>query len=466
MTTTAASGYAAPRASAGPVAIVSWMLFDMAAQPFYSLVTTFLFAPYFSAYVIGDAARGAALWGYTMAAAAILVALGSPVLGAIADARGRLKRLMARLSVGFVLGQAALWFAVPGTSANVWFILLALIVATVCGEFNSVLNNSLMPRLAPPDQLGRLSGGGWALGYVGGLISLILVVGFILVDTRTGTTMLGLKPLLPLDIQTRETDRAVGPLSALWFLIFSLPFFLFTPDAPPKAGAEQVTLSSALGSLQETLRHIGRYRDIVLFFLARMLFIDGLQAIFTFGGIYAIAAFAWPTIVVGYFGIILLITAGIGAAIGGFLDDRLGSKTVIIGSLVLLIAGSLGVMSIDGSHIFFVIDVAPRLADAAPFTGTGERFYIAFAMLIGLASGPLQAASRSLLARLAPAEHMSEFFGFFAFSGKVTAFAAPFVIGLVAEMTGSLQSALSMILVFLSAGLVIMSFVKTDRSAA
>jgi UMF1 family MFS transporter len=250
MSTSAAADYVPVKKSAGPLAITGWMFFDWSAQPFYTLVTTFLFAPYFSAYFIADAARGTAIWGYTMAAAAVFIALGGPIIGAFADARGRLKPMMFWLSACFVTAQFALWYAVPGATGNIWFIVLALIVATVCIEFAEILNNSLMPRLVTPEQLGRLSGTGWALGYAGGLISLIFMVAFILIDTGTGLTMLGLEPLLALDVATREMDRIVGPFCALWFVIFVIPFFLFTPDAPAKAGAERVSLRSALGSVQ------------------------------------------------------------------------------------------------------------------------------------------------------------------------------------------------------------------------
>jgi UMF1 family MFS transporter len=455
---------AAPKKSAGPLGVTSWMLFDWAAQPYYTLVTTFLFAPYFSTYFIGDAAQGAAIWGYTMGVAAILVAIGSPILGAMADSRGRLKPYIAWLSVAFVLGQLALWFAVPGATVYLWLIVPALLVATVAGEFSIVLNNALMPRIVSPEKYGRLSGGGWALGYLGGLLSLVFMAAFILIDTGTGHTMLGLEPLLPLDVASREMDRIVGPFSALWFAVFVIPFFLFTPDAPAKRDVQRASLKQAFASIGGTLGNIRRYRDIALFFAARMLFIDGLLAIFTFGGIYAAGVFGWQTIVIGYFGIILSIAAGTGAAIGGVLDDRLGSKTVIIAALLILIAGALGVISIDREHVFFFVDVTPPIDNAGLFASTGERVYIGFAILIGLAAGPLQSASRSLLARMAPPEHMSEFFGFFAFSGKVTAFAAPFMIGIIADTTGSLQTALSVILVFLLVGLALMIRVKAPAA--
>ncbi|NJM34676.1 MAG: hypothetical protein HC850_08160 [Rhodomicrobium sp.] len=159
-----------------------------------------------------------------MAISAILVAIGSPVLGAIADMRGRLKRLIAALSLGFVAGQAVLWYAAPGATELTWLILLALIVASIAGEFSAVLNNALMPRLVPPDKLGRLSGGGWALGYAGGLAGLVIAAAFILVDPQTGRTMLGLEPVLPLDAASQEPARLIGPFSALWFILFSIPF--------------------------------------------------------------------------------------------------------------------------------------------------------------------------------------------------------------------------------------------------
>lgn len=463
MTVTARRGEAAPAAKTEHVGVASWMLFDWAAQPFYTLITIFLFAPYFVNVVIGDPARGAAIWGYGKAAAAIIVAIGSPFMGAMADARGQLKPMIFWWSIAFVAGQAMLWYAVPGASSlHLWIVLGGAVVASIAGEFTAMLNNALLPRIASPGQFGRVSGGGLALGYVGGLISLVLLAGFVLTDTRTGLTLLGLEPIFALDAATREADRLVGPFCAAWYALFVIPFFLFTPDARAEPRDLPVTMRAAISSVMETLAHVRRYRQIALFLVARMLFIDGLLAISIFGGIYAVSIFGWQTMVVGYFGIFLTIAAGIGAAIGGFLDDRLGSKRVIMGALILLTAGLVGVISVDKTHVLFTLEVAPKVAGGAPFASTGERVYLAFAALIGLASGPLQSASRSLLARMAPAEHMSKFFGLFAFSGKATAFAAPLIIGTISGATGSLQLGMSAILLFLLAGLAMMSLLKVD----
>jgi UMF1 family MFS transporter len=400
-----------------------------------------------------------------MAAASIVVAVGSPVLGAFADQRGQLKPMIAIFSVVFIVAQALLWFAAPGAVDNFWLVIFALMLATISAEYATVLNNSLMPRLVERESLGRISGGGWALGYAGGLASLILFLLAFQFRTEDGQTYFGFDPIFPADSPGHEADRIVGPASAIWYLIFVIPFFLFTPDATPariSAGQRQ-SISGAFRLVAETLVNLRKYKDLAWFFVARMLFIDGLLAIFAFGGIYATILFQWQTMELGLFGIILSVAAGIGAAIGGLLDDRLGSKRVVIGALVLLIAGSAAVISIDRSHLFFIIDIEPKAETDGLFTSTGEIVYILCAILIGLSSGPLQSASRSLLSKLAPRERLSQFFGFFAFSGKVTAFAAPLAIAAISQWSGSLQIAMSCILLFLFAGLAAMLQVTTEE---
>jgi len=462
MTTTVADEYAPARGKTSLPGLFGWVMFDWSTQPFYTLVTTFLFAPYFSNVFVNDG-RGAAWWGYAMGLAAIIVAICSPLIGAMADARGRIKPLSAVFCVAFVIGQALLWYAEPGALDRLWLIVGALIVATCCAEFVTVLNNSLMPRLVPQDQLGRLSGTGWAVGYIGGLVSLILLAAFVLINPETGKTILGLDPLIANDA-SRPGDRFVGPFCGLWFAIFVMPFFLFTPDATAPQGRDKVSIGDALRSLGETIRNVGHYRDIALFLVAYLLFIDGLLAIFTFGGIYAASTFGWQSLMLARFGLILTVAGGVGAFLGGFLDDRIGSKRVIVGALVLLMIASLGVISIDQTHVLFGIEVAMPETGRSLFNSAGEVVYIAFGVLIGLASGPLQSASRSLLGRMAPSEHMSEFYGLFAFSGKVSAFAAPLTIGLITDLTGSLRLGMASILAFLGIGLVVMLAVRTVRA--
>ena len=215
-------------------AVISWIFFDWAAQPYFTLITTFVFAPYFATHVASEPASGQALWGFATAAAGLVIALMSPVLGAIADASGRRKPWIAAFGALLVIGSCLMWFGRPGDVSVVPPLLLAYGIATIGVEFATVFNNAMMPSLVPPDQIGRLSGTGWATGYVGGILSLILVLGFLAASPETGRTLFGLTPLFGLDPLSHQGDRITGPLTGIWFIVFVLPMFLLTPDLPAK----------------------------------------------------------------------------------------------------------------------------------------------------------------------------------------------------------------------------------------
>ncbi len=452
---------ASPTVAAPTRALVSWAGFDWAAQPFYTLINTFLFAPYFATAVVGNAAEGQKYWGYAAAVAGIFIALGSPFLGALADGRGRRKPWIAFFAALFAAGMCCLWFAVPGASgATLALVLCAFIVSAIAAEYAQVFTNAMMPSLVPHAQLGRLSGAGWAAGYFGGLVSLILMVGLIVAVPETGKTLLGFDPLIKLDAATRQYDRLVGPVAALWFILFVIPFFLFVPDKPslPKPGHDQ---KSATGELWDTLKSLPNNPSILLFLIARMLYSDGLSAIFTFGGIYGAFVFGWGPLELGIFGIVLTLTGALGALAGGYLDDWLGSKTVIIGALCALIVGAIGILSVDKTHVLYTQVVAAKVAGSSPFSSIGVQVFLGFAILVGVVSAPVQAASRSLLARSAPPDKITQYFGLFAFSGKATAFLAPLVVATVTAATGDQRYGMASILVFLMAGIILMLPVKS-----
>jgi len=446
--------------------LTGWVLFDWATQPFYTLVLTFLFAPYFVNGFVGEPTLGSTLWAYALSAAGLIAAVLAPVCGAVADSGFAWKPWIAGFSVLLVIGLCGLWLAIPGHTDLVPLVLISFVLANIAAELATVFNNAMMPSLVPAGRLGSLSGIGWAMGYVGGLLSLALIAGLVVADPVTGKTLLGLSPIIPLDPATREGDRLVGPFSALWYVIFVLPLFLFTPDRPPKAKVAAPVaagLTQLMRGLKDLIRH---QRQIALFLLARMLYADGLGAVFAFGGIYAGTVFGWDATELGLFGIVLTIAGTIGAGLGGFLDDRFGSKRVIAWSLSLFILAALAVLSVDKTHVLFVVPVEPNIPGAPPFAATGERVYLAFAILIGLAAGPIQASSRTLLGRLSPADKTTEYFGFFSFSGKATAFAAPLAIGAVTAATGSQRLGIGMSLVFLIAGLLLLQLVKPPPRAA
>jgi UMF1 family MFS transporter len=310
----------------------------------------------------------------------------------------------------------------------------------------------------PPDKIGRLSGTGWATGYVGGILSLILVLGFLAANPQTGKTLIGVTPLFGLDAASHQGDRITGPLTGLWFAVFVLPMFLLTPDFPAKLSVK-AAVGEGLRELRETLRDLPQRRSLAAFLLANMIYTDGLVSLFAFGGIYATGTFGWGTIQIGSFGVILAIAATFGAFIGGRLDDALGSRRVIAGSIVLLLIAITGILLIDPSHILFV-EVTPPQPGAALFAAPAERAYLLLGCLIGIAGGPLQAASRTLLIRIAPRDRIAQYFGLFALTGKVTSFVGPLLIGTVTAITASQKAGMAVLVVFFVGGLALLARVR------
>ncbi|PVB62093.1 MFS transporter [Labrenzia sp. 011] len=443
-------------------AILSWALFDWAAQPFFTLITTFVFAPYFASTLAATPAQGQSLWGFATAAAGLCIALLAPVLGSVADATGDRKRWITVFSVPFLLCCWAFWYAAPGSPDGIAIALTAFAIGTLCVEIATVFNNAMMPALVPPARIGRLSSFGWAMGYASGLITLVTALGFFAASPETGKTLLGLKPVLGLDAATREGDRAVGPFSALWYLVFVLPMFLFVPDVPRQARLGPA-IRKGLRDLAANLASARANRNIFLFLLANMIFKDGLVALFAFGGIYAAGQLGWGSIEIGTFGIILTIFGVAGLILGGPMDDRFGARPVILFSLVVLMICGLGMISIDSTTVFFVI-TTKAAPEGALFASLPEQVFIGLGAAIGAVAGPLQACCRSLLIRLAPREHMTQYFGLLALSGKVTSFLAPLAVGVVTALTASQPAGMSVILVFFAVGLTLLLLVKEDRS--
>jgi UMF1 family MFS transporter len=439
-------------------AVISWIFFDWAAQPYFTLITTFVFAPYFATHVAADPASGQSLWGFATAVAGLVIALSSPVLGAVADASGRRKPWIAAFGALLVIGSCLMWFGKPGDVSVIPPLLLAFVVATIGVEFATVFNNAMMPTLVPPDRIGRLSGTGWATGYVGGIISLVLVLGFLAANAETGRTLFGFTPLFGLDPVTHQGDRITGPLTGIWFVIFVLPMFLLTPDYPAKRPV-RAALREGLIELKQTLGELPKQKSMAAFLLANMIYTDGLVSLFAFGGIYAAGTFGWDTIQIGTFGIILAIAGTFGAWIGGKLDDSLGPKRVIAGAMVILLLAIVGILMVDKDSIFF-IRVAPPVPGGALFAGAAERAYLVLGCLIGACGGPLQAASRTLLIRMAPKDRIAQYFGLFALTGKVTSFIGPLLIGLITAVTESQKAGMAVLVLFFVAGLMLLARVR------
>ena len=408
-------------------ALVAWAFYDWANSPFTTLIITFVFPAYFAQGVVGDETLGQTLWGYAIGVSGLFIAGLSPILGAVADAGGRRKPWLLVFSSLCIAASALLWFAEP-TRAFIGLSLVLVVIANIGFEFGVAFNNAMLPDLVPKERIGRWSGWAWALGYAGGLVALIFAL-LLFIQ--------GASPWLRLDRAHAEHVRVVGPFVALWFAAFTWPLFVWTPDRPASGLSLSIAVNRGLTALRTTLGGLAHGGNLARFLVAHMLYADALTGIFTFGGIYAAGTFKMTLADVTSFGILLNLTAGLGAFGFSWIDDWIGSRRTI-----LLALGGLIVT-----------------ATAAVLTTSSLWFWIAGSAL-GLFVGPAQAASRSLMARLAPEGQETEYFGLFALSGKATAFLGPVLVASVTAISSSQRLGLASLLILLVAGAVLLVGVK------
>ncbi len=409
----------------------SWALYDWANSPYTTLIITFVFSAYFSQGIVGDKVQGQVLWGHVNTVAAIIIAVLAPVLGAIADAGGPRKPFIAVFTAMCIVGSFLLWYAEPDPGSIAWA-MFWVVIATVGFEFGIVFNNAMLPDLVAEERLGRWSGWAWGLGYFGGLSAMVVaLVGFVQAEN----------PLFGLTKDGAEHVRVVGPLAAIWFLAFTWPLFAFTPDRRSSKLGVGEKVSIGLKNLVVTLKNVRQYDNLVRFLIVRMIYADGLATVFAFGGIYAAGTFGMELSEVILFGIVLNVTAGIGAFGFAWIDDFLGSKRTIMISLVGLIVTALGAVVVEQVMWFWI-----------------------WGSLLGIFVGPAQAASRSMMARLSPPELTTEFFGLYALTGKATAFLGPLLVSIVTAAAASQRAGLAVVLAFFLVGLVGMLVVKEERS--
>ena len=412
-------------------AMIAWSLYDWANSAFPTVVTTFVFATYFTQAVATSPELGTAQWSRAQSLAALGVAILSPVLGAIADRGGRRKPWLFAFTCLCIGATALLWFVLPAPAYAARALALVAL-ATLGFELACVFYNAMLPDLAAKKTIGRWSGWGWGLGYAGGLCCLVLcLVGFI----QTDAPWFGVGKAEAADV------RATSLVVAVWFAVFSLPLFFLVRDAPARAVPIAAAVREGLGALLRTVRDVRRHRAIARFLLAQMIYADGLVTLFAFGGIYAAGTFKMSLAEVIQFGILLNVTAGLGAACFARIDDRIGAKPTIVFALIGLLVCGAAVLIVESKTLFWI-----------------------FGSLLGVFVGPAQAASRSMMARLAPPDMRAEMFGLFALSGKATAFLGPAVLGSATLYFNSQRAGMATILLFWLVGLALLTGVRDVRA--
>ena len=435
--------------------IWGWFFFDWASQPYNTLLLTFIFGPYINE-LLGDGTAAQSAWGFGIGAAGLAIAVLAPFLGALADTSGRRLPWVWAFSVLYVVGAAGLWLAAPG-DFNLVLVMVFFAIGLIGMEFATIFTNSILPELGPKERLGRISGNGWAFGYVGGLITLVLMLAFFAESGTTGKTFLGFTPPFGLDPEQREGTRFVGPLTAIWYAVFMIPFFLWVKE-PPRPAAPQGAMKLALKGLLGTLRALPQTPSLFAYLGSSLFYRDALNGIYTFGGIYAAGVMGWSVVETGIFGILAIVAGALFAWLGGFADSAFGPKPVIAVCIIVLIAMAVAVVTITPETVLFMaVPAESPLPDQA---------FLAVGVGIGAAGGALQSASRTMLVRQANPARMTEAFGLYALAGKATSFMAPLLIGTVTWVSGSQQIGVSPLIGLFALGLVLLLWVKPDGDRA
>ena len=434
--------------------IWGWFFFDWASQPYNTLLITFIFAPYVKE-LIGDGSTAQSAWGFGIGAAGIVIALLAPILGAMADLSGNRLRWIWFFSLLYVVGAAGLWMAAPG-DFNLLLTLFLFAIGMIGMEFATIFTNSMLPDLGPREEIGRISGNGWAFGYVGGLLALVIMLGFFAESATTGKTFFGLAPALGLDPAAREGTRFVGPLTAIWYAVFMIPFFLWVRDPAPRK-APKGAVPAALRDVARTVRSLPGRPSLFAFLFSSMFYRDALNGMYVFGGIYAAGVLNWTVVDTGVFGILAIISGAIFAWVGGRIDQKFGPKPVITGCILLLALVALGIIFVSPDAVFGM--------PVAPGSSLPDIVFYIFGAIIGAAGGVIQSASRTMMVRQADPDRMTEAFGLYALTGKATSFLAPLAIGAATMISGSQQTGVSPLIVLFLLGLVLLRWVKSDGDA-
>ena len=394
--------------------IIGWMFYDFANSSFTTIIVTVVYSAYFIKQVVGGApGYGEQLWGRAVAISMSLVALTAPIMGAVADFSRSKKKLLFINCYITIIFTALLYFVNKG---DIFTGMLFFIIANFGFNSANVFYDAFLPEITQPEDLGKVSGYGWALGYLGGLFALVISLVLVNVDVRL-----------------------VFPMIALFFFVFSLITALWLKEFT-RPSQRTNYFKTALKRIVFTYNNIRKIPELLKFIISYFIYNDGITTIIVFASVYGITRYGMSTREMIIYFILAQITSIIGSALFGNLTDRIGVKQTLSISLVIW----LGVVI----WAFFC---------------TSAREYYLVGMLAGFAIGSSQSNSRTMLAMLTPVEKRAEFFGFYTLTGRLSSIFGPLIYGEIARKTGSPRWSVLSLIVFFSLGLILLQTVKVDK---
>ena len=405
--------------------IFNFALYDFANSAFTTIIITFIFATYFAKQIAPNPVLGQSYWGWTIGVTGFLVAVIGPFVGSFADKNNKIVFFIRSFSLLCISFTTLLWFALPSQS-YLLYTLLIVGVANFFYEISLIFYNSLLKDISTSKNLGKSSGFGFALGYIGGIIILLISIK-LFIDTEN----------LPFGLtkENSQNIRAIALLVSFWFLIFSIPFLFFEIKEKNNKINKNIS-SSYFGELKKLIWN-KKLSVLAKFLIARMLYADGLNAIIVMGGIFAVGVFNLEIKELLKLSILMNIAAFVGAFIGGIINDKYGSKFVIIFALNGLIFSSIAILFTSSVSIFFIL-----------------------ATINGLFIGPIQSASRVVITSMLNTNNQGKAFGLFAMSGKLTSFLGPLLVSTITFLTNSQRIGFSAAIILLVSGLIVLLNIK------
>jgi len=444
---------------------LAWSIFEGGRDPFVILITIYIFMPYVAGSMIGDPVRGQEVISHAQQLAGWAVMATAPFIGASVDKVGRRKGWLAAMLAIMIPLTAALWWAKPdGTGLSVGLTMLFAMTVQVLFAYNEILHNSLLIRAAGLSGAHKASGLALSLGNLFSVLALVFTAWAFALPGKVDWSFIPAAPLFGLDPATHEPERVVAWLAAGLLFFGSIPLFLWTPDAPPTGTPILRAFREGAAELWRMLKTISHFKDAAVYIGSRMFFVDGMNGVLVYAGVYAVGVMKWGALEMLAYGILLSIFAVLGGYVGRWLDEGVGPKIALrieIFMTMLALTAFLG-MRPDQILFFWPYDAATAapIWNGPVFTHLPDVIFVAVGFVNAIFITAQYASSRTLLTRITPSAQTGAFFGVYALSGVATAWLAPSLVNIGTRVTGTQQGGFATLLLLLAVGLVGLFFVR------